>query len=424
MNAIPARSTPTQSHQLTIRTAIEPLEISLMRAALDEHHYLKAGRPAGHVLWQGAYEHDPESGIDQLVAVFCWGGAAKRLKDRDEWIGWDAVTCANRLKLIVQLRRFVIIGEHRRPNLASQCLGRALRELPAEWQRIHGFRPLLAESFHDPIHHQGTLYKVTNWTELGHTKGFRRHRADFYQDLQSPKQLWIYPLQKNARSLLAIPGELPPEHQSAVAEATCGARCALPTSTLRSLRDALRNVEDPRNPKARRHPLSALLTLISYGLLCGSSDVKSIWKKCGPLTQQQRAAVGLTRRHKKSGLLLMPGYDALNDIINAVDPVSLATALSTWLIAHSDLLPKSLALDGKDLGGKGQLGAIITLCHHATGAPLAMATYSGKKDDCELPIAQKLLQETASVLPHAIITGDALHCQKKPHTSPSTPAVT
>jgi hypothetical protein len=53
-----------------------------------------------------------------------------------------------------------------------------------------------------------------------------------------------------------------------------------------------------------------------------------------------------------------------------------------------------------------------------------MATYSGKKDDCELPIAQKLLKETASVLPHAIITGDALHCQKKRHSSPSTPAAT
>lgn len=396
-----------------IRSATEALEVSQLRAVLDEQHYLQAGRPAGHVLWQGAYEHDPDSGLDKLVAVFCWGGAAKRLKDRDVWIGWDAVTCANRLKLVVQLRRFVIIDSERRPNLASQCLGLALRELPEEWQRLHSYRPLLAESFHDPARHQGTLYKVTNWTPLGLTKGFRRHRADFYQDLESPKQLWARPLQRNALALLALPGQLPEAHRAGIAGATCGARCALPANTLRSLRDALREVDDPRNPKSRRHPVGALLTLLCYGLLCGAADVKAIWKLCGPLNQQQRAAIGLTRRCKKSSLLLMPGYDALNDIINRIDPVALAAALNRWLITNSDLLPKTLALDGKDLGGKGKLGAIVTLCHHATGAPLAMATYSGEKDDCELPVSQTLLGQTAAVLPDAIVTGDALNAQKK-----------
>ena len=62
----------------------------------------------------------------------------------------------------MQLRRFAVIEAHRRPNLASRHLGQALRELPAEWQRLHGFAQLLAESFNDPAHHQGTLYKFTN----------------------------------------------------------------------------------------------------------------------------------------------------------------------------------------------------------------------------------------------------------------------
>jgi hypothetical protein len=272
---------------------------------------------------------------------------------------------------------------------------------------------LLAESFHDPARHQGTLYQVTNWIPLGFTKGFRRHRADFFQDLESPKKLWVFPLQKDARALLGRPGDLPAEHRAGIAQATCGARCALPVNTLRSLSDALRGVADPRGVKSRRHPIGAMLTLICYGLLCGAPDVKSIWKKCGPFTQQQRAAAGLKRRHKQSGLLIMPGYDALNDLVNAIDPAALAGALNGWLIANSDLLPKTLAMDGKDLGGKGALGAIITLCHHATGAPLAMATHSGHKDDCELPVSQALLQQSAAVLPNAVVTGDALHCQKK-----------
>ena len=406
----PTFHTDTAIH---IRTATEPLEISQLRAVLDEEHYLKAGRPAGHVLWQGAYEQDPEDGSSKLVAVFCWAGAAKRLKDRDAWIGWDAVTCANRLKLVVQLRRFLVPEQSRRPNLASQCLGPALRQLPDGWQEQHGYRPLLVESFHDPAIHQGTLYKATNWTPLGFTKGFKRHRADFYQDLQSPKQLWIGPLQKNSQQLLAQPGSLPVEHRQGIAEATCGARSALSCKTLRSLKDAFGQVDDPRNPKNRRHPLRALLGMLTCGLLCGAPDVKCIWSKCGPLNQHQRAALGLTRRDKQSGLLTLPGYDALNDIVNQVDPASLAQAINQWLTAHSDLLPKSLAIDGKDLGGKGHLGAIVTLCHHHTGAPLVMRTYTGEKNDCELPVSQQLIEEAGVRLANSVITGDALNAQKK-----------
>ena len=45
------------------------MEISQLRAVLDAEHYLKAGRPAGHVLWQGVYQHDPEDGSENLVAT-------------------------------------------------------------------------------------------------------------------------------------------------------------------------------------------------------------------------------------------------------------------------------------------------------------------------------------------------------------------
>jgi hypothetical protein len=61
----------------------------------------------------------------------------------------------------------------------------------------------------------------------------------------------------------------------------------------------------------------------------------------------------------------IPGYGALNDLVNRIDPVELACALNAWLTENSELLPKSLALDGK-------------------------------KDDCELPVAQRLLDKDAS----------------------------
>ena len=91
------------------------------------------------------------------------------------------------LALVVQLRRFLVLEESRKPNLASRCMGLAMRRRPEQWQARRGFRPLLAESFSDPQTHQGTIYKASNWTPLGFTKGFKRHRADFYQDDEHPK---------------------------------------------------------------------------------------------------------------------------------------------------------------------------------------------------------------------------------------------
>ena len=351
---------------LVLRTATEEAEIDHLRQTLNEGHYLTAGRLAGHVLWQGIYRTDTESDCPELVAVLCWGGTAKRLQKRDNHIGWDAVTCANRLKLIAQLRRFYVIDSARRPNLASQCLALSLRTLGGEFEARHGFQPLLAESFHDPEEHTGTLYKATNWLPLGFTKGFKRHHRDFYQDTGKPKHLWIRPLKKDALALLARPGLLPPAYQAAIADGdTAGARCALKCPELRTLRHALQNLTDTRNPKAIRHPFSAILTLIVYGLICGAQDVKAIWQKCAPLDQNQRRAIGLTRRNKKTGLLTMPGYGALNDLVNRIDPVEPARALNAWLTENCDLFPKSLALDGKDPGAKGRLGGIVTLCFHA-----------------------------------------------------------
>jgi hypothetical protein len=153
-----------------------------------------------------------------------------------------------------------------------------------------------------------------------------------------------------------------------------------------------------------------MLGLIVHGLLCGAPDVKAIWRRSGPLNEAQRRAIGLIRR-EPSGRLIMPGYDAINDLINAIDPKELAAALNAWLDANNDTLPKSLAIDGKDLGHG--LGAIVTLCRHEDGRPLAMESYSGEKGDCELPISQQLLEANAGVLQNAVVTGDAINCQKK-----------
>lgn len=395
-----ARHTESNTASLHIRTAETSADWQLAHTMLDEEHLLGAGREAGDRLCQFILQED------QIVAVLIWCAAAWHLQDRDAMIGWDPVTRSQRLKLIVQLRRFLVVGKSRRPNLASQCLGLALRELPARWHAQHGYRPLVAESFSDPESHHGTVYKVTNWISAGDTKGFSQDHTDYYLPNQRPKKLWLKPLVKNAFTLLCAP-ELPEDCKAGLTGGG-GTRSPLKVGQLKTLRDAFRQVPDPRRPQSRRHPLSAMLTLVALGLLMGGRDMLNIWRRAAKLDENQRAAIGLKVRHKGSGRLKMPGYDALNDLMNKIDPKAYATALNEWLQANTGLLPRSLAFDGKSIGD-GTCGMIITLCRHEDGRPVAMIPASGKKEDSEASEARALLASPEVNLENALITADPLH---------------
>jgi hypothetical protein len=140
----------------------------------------------------------------------------------------------------------------------------------------------------------------------------------------------------------------------------------------------------------------------------GGRDMLGIWRRAAKLDENQRAAIGLKVRHKGSGRLKMPGYDALNDLMNKIEPKAYATALNGWLQAHTGILPRSLAFDGKSIGD-GTCGMIITLCRHEDGRPVAMIPASGKKEDSEAGEARALLASPAVNLENALITADPLH---------------
>jgi len=133
---------------------------------LGEHHYLGAGRPVGDYLRQiVALDGKP-------VALLVWGPACYALKDRDLWISWSASQRVERLKLIVQNRRFLLLTpKGQAPNLASQAMGAALRALRSQWEDCFGYRPLLAETFTDPEAYAGTCYKASNWEPVGWSVG-------------------------------------------------------------------------------------------------------------------------------------------------------------------------------------------------------------------------------------------------------------
>jgi hypothetical protein len=139
-----------------------------------------------------------------------------------------------------------------------------------------------------------------------------------------------------------------------------------------------------------------MLALIALGLLMGARDVLDIWRKVACLSQSQREAIGLRRRDKQSGRLKMPGYDALNDLLAAVDPEAYVRALTAWLQANAGVLPRSLALDGKSVGN-GRCGMIVTLCRHEDGHPVAMAPATGKKRTVKSPRPVPFSRSTGGV---------------------------
>lgn len=409
---------------LRVDVASSKKEVAWCRRMLATEHSLGAGVAVGNRLWQIVRR----SGDDAPVAVLLWAASALHLRDRDVWIGWDGMVRSRRLGLIVNNSRLLILDAQRSPNLASQALGAALRALPGQWAAKHGFAPVLAEAFTDLETHHGTSYKASNWIPLGTSKGFERHRAEFYVPNARPKKLWVYPLcaggAEAAKSLLCAQA-LPPEFEKGQIAAVV--RCPLLKKQILSLRDVFCELDDPRSMSSRRYRLSTMLTLVCMSLLCGARTLSDIVRSCQLLGQRERATLEL-RRVKGSDTLRVPCYNAFRELLPMIHIEQLLTLLSGWLTQHEGTLPRTLALDGKDLGK--QLGTIVSLinttdaaqtedpeldpglAHDATPTPpVAMAVADGKGH--ELKAAQALLAREDVELQGAVVTADGLHTQHK-----------
>lgn len=370
---------------------------------LATQHYLGAGRPVGDYLRQ-IVERD-----GRPVALLVWGPACYALKDRDLWISWSASQRVERLKLIVQNRRFLVLApKGESPNLASQAMGAALRSLPEQWREHFGYRPLLAESFTDPEAYAGTCYKASNWEAVGHSAGYSRHRADFYLPNDRPKRLWLRPLVPEARSQLRAV-QVPEACRPGLLAPPSG---VLPVNAqqMNSLLEVFRQAPDPRQ-KNTRYRIGPVLTLIAMALLAGRREIAEIARFATTLTQPQRRQLALPLKKGTRAFYEVPGYSVFYQVLTRLDPEAFAKRLNDWLQSRSGTLPQALALDGKMI--RDHIG-LLTLAQHEDGAPQAVAVYDQKEGTprCEQTTAAALLERLPS-LDGKIITADALHCQRQ-----------
>ncbi|WP_201733284.1 Druantia anti-phage system protein DruA [Acidithrix sp. C25] len=168
------------------------------RNLIASYHYLGYTTFAGA---EGRYLIESSSGT---IGAIGFAASPWSCAPRDNYIGWDKATREARLHLVVGNARFLILPQVRVVNLASYILSRVARRLPGDWQLAYGYQPVLLETFVESARFTEASYKAANWIRVGQTKG--RGKLDRYnQYALSVKEVYLYPLHRNYRSILASP---------------------------------------------------------------------------------------------------------------------------------------------------------------------------------------------------------------------------
>lgn len=162
---------------------------------IHRYHYLGYKTLPGAQLRYFVYSDD------SIIALLGFGAAAWKVAPRDQFIGWSPQQREQKLHLIVNNARFLILPWVHSKNLASKTLSMASKQLLKDWLQIYNYQPVLLETFVQINRFEGTCYKAANWTCVGTTKG--RGKLDRLNIACLPrKNVWLYPLRKNFKELL------------------------------------------------------------------------------------------------------------------------------------------------------------------------------------------------------------------------------
>ena len=294
---------------------------------LGQYHYLGETCPVGDFLRQVAI-------LDgKWVGLLAWGSACYALKDRDQYIGWTPTWRAERQKLVVQNRRFLLLAEKgAQPNLASRILGASVKALPEQWLAHFGYVPLLAETFTDIEAFDGTCYKAAGWIRWGGPRGIPGIGRTFSCRTTGPRSsgssrcgrtLWRCSVRRNCRRPIGR------AHSS-----SAHGVMPLRQPQIESLHDHLCRVPDPRASNREFH-IGAVLSIVAMSLLSGHRDISPIMRFGRRLTQAQRKSLGLPRKEGKK-FYRVPGYKVYYNLLSKLNPDTLAESLSAWLRLLSD----------------------------------------------------------------------------------------
>ncbi len=310
-------------------------------ALIIKEHYLHSADLVGEQLrYVAEYQ-------GQWLALQTWNAAAFHLKGRDEWIGWTDAQRRQRLNLVANNSRYLVLEGSHYPNLASRVMKLCLGRLSSDWASKYGHPILVVESFVDSQLFRGTSYKVSGWTLLGQTKGWCRARQDFYQKHERPKQLWVRELRKDACQMLRR-AVLPPEYgRTELARQAC---CTQSVEELSAMEQHFGQIPDFRGREGY-YSLSGLIAIIACATLCGAMlGPRDLEAFAATLSPKQLAALkfkkwGRPRRRQQ------PKETTFFRVLSMTDPGNLERALLGWQERVLGKRPRDdtlVAIDGKE----------------------------------------------------------------------------
>jgi hypothetical protein len=178
------------------------------------------------------------------------------------------------------------------------------------------------------------------------------------------------------------------------------------------LLDVLADVPDPRRAQGQLYKLPHVLLFAILAIVTGCNSYRGVVTFIAVHRRRLNAAFGLSWKRA-------PAHTAIRYIVQGLDPAAVEVAFRR----HAALLQAaratsgqgSIALDGKTLRGSfdkfNDRAAAQVLSAFATDTALVLAHMDIAEKSNEVPAAQTLLAELG-IADGAIVTLDALHCQK------------
>lgn len=370
-------------------------EVARCDKLIVEHHYLHDATLVGeHLRYAVVYR-------GRWLALASWSAAALHLRDRDEFIGWNHEQCRRRRALIANNSRLLVLPGCQYPNLISRFMKLMLQRLSADWEARWGHPIALVETFVDPKLYQGTAYKVSGWSHLGRTAGWKRDAEDFYLKHGSSKQIWVRELVRKACLKLRA-RELP--QAWAKVEAAVAPRCTYRVGPIASLMELFKGrIPEFRRPQSLGYPLPGMLSLIVMAMATGvRRGPEDLADYADTLSPGQLRALNF-RRDRPTGRYRTPKKTTFRRVLEAVDASALEAVLLQW---QEQLLgptqDKLVVVDGKKLRHG---GVEIVNVIDGNGRFLGSASTPDKTN--EIPVARELLARVD--LEGKLVLADALH---------------
>ncbi|MBU2774393.1 DUF4338 domain-containing protein [Acidithiobacillus ferrooxidans] len=312
-------------HRIEVRPIL-PTERERWNTLMQAHHYRGFRTMAGRTLRYVATLDD------RWVALLGWQAAAYQCQAREQWIGWSWVLRRQRLHLIANNARFLILPRESFPNLASRILSLNLRRLSADWQSVYGHPIVLAETFVESPRFTGACYRAANWVDVGWTKGFARRPGAGYVYHGQPKRLLLYPLHPQARIWLAQPQPQSEWTKTPMQTVT------LSDAQMEGLRQIFFRLPDARSRLGKQHPLPAILTIAVAAVLTQAQSYIAMAEWAARLTQAQLKRIR-ARFNPRTQRYVAPSEPTLRRVLQGANVTALDAAIGAWLLGIAGLKP-------------------------------------------------------------------------------------